>query len=342
MTSVHADHEVMDHISDVSALLFGDGAFELVAKMTPTSSDLAAQKKRERRQAQVGLASNIVGLAAGGAGTASAYGDYQSTRAKRSGKLTAVKEPGKFAAKAKKFTGKHAVGVAGAALGLQVANVAGDAIANRVLARSAKQPQDHKKKKVSKRKDGTPVTVAVPQLSKGKLVAAGVQTAKPAAKAGAKQVQEVREKLAKSTQMDIVWEGEFAKFDIDKRQVFGWASIVELNGEPVVDLQGDYITAEEIEKAAYDYVVKSRKGGDMHRREQHEDGERPFHASDMIESFMVTPEKVEQMGLPAGSLPTGWWVGYQVHDEETWNLVKSGKRSGFSIHGRGKRVEQQD
>lgn len=133
-------------------------------------------------------------------------------------------------------------------------------------------------------------------------------------------------------QFDVVWRGEISKVDADRQQVFGWASIVEVDGAPVVDLQGDYISVEEIEKSAYSYVQKSRKGGNMHAR----DGADPHHVSDMIESFVVTPEKKEKMGLP-DSVPTGWWVGYQVHDAETWDLVKSGKRTGFSIHGSGTR-----
>ena len=44
-------------------------------------------------------------------------------------------------------------------------------------------------------------------------------------------------------------------------------SVVEVNGEPVVDLQGDYISVDEMEKAGYEYVMKSRKGGDMHLRD---------------------------------------------------------------------------
>lgn len=147
-----------------------------------------------------------------------------------------------------------------------------------------------------------------------------------------KKVPKKKDVIGKADDLDITWEGEIAKMDTDRRQVFGWASVVEVNGEPVVDLQGDFITVDEIEKAAYSYVQKSRKGGDMHQRE----GDGPKHVSDMIESFVVTPEKIEKMGLPA-STPVGWWVGFQVNDDETWNLVKSGKRTGFSVHGRGKR-----
>ena len=335
MTGHQTDDVAMDSYEDVAALLFGDGAYELVRKMNPTQSDLAAQRKSQKRQAQVGLASNIVGIGAGLAGTAEAYNKFSNAR----GKIKMPKEnPGKIAAGAKKLGGsfkriggkRAAVIGAGGLLGLQVANVAGDAVANRVLSREAK------KKPVSKAKtDYSPTGPAVPNnlpTSKGKLVAMAAQSAQPVAM---KAADRLKQQVTKS--VDITWEGEFSKFDTDKRQVFGWASIVELNGEPVVDLQGDYISADEIEKAAYEYVQKSRKGGDMHRR----NGADPHHVSDMIESVIFTPEKIEKMGLAPGSLPTGWWVGYQIHDDETWDLVKSGKRTGFSIHGRGKRAVQE-
>jgi hypothetical protein len=135
--------------------------------------------------------------------------------------------------------------------------------------------------------------------------------------------------------------GQLTQVDTDKRQVFGWASIVELNGEPVVDLQGDYIGIDELEKSAYDYVHKSRVGGAMHRRVDAEGNviqksTKPYHAADLIESFVVTPEKIEKMGLPEDT-PVGWWVGFKVNDDDVWKSVKSGDWKGFSIHGAGRR-----
>lgn len=138
---------------------------------------------------------------------------------------------------------------------------------------------------------------------------------------------------AKSDTSDVVWEGTFSKLDQDKRQAFGWASVVEIDGEPIIDRQGDWITPDEIEKAAYDYVLHNRKGGNQHRRDAND---QPIHASDLIESFVVTPEKIEKMGLPPQT-PVGWWVGYKVHDDEAWSRIKKGEATGFSIHGRGKR-----
>lgn len=131
----------------------------------------------------------------------------------------------------------------------------------------------------------------------------------------------------------VTWIGEFSKADEEKRQVFGWASVVEIDGRPVIDRQGDLITPDEIEKAAYEYVMKSRKGGHQHKRTE---DNQPFHASDMIESIVFTPEKISKMGLP-DDFPVGWWVGYKVHDEDTWTKVKKGDITGFSIHGKGKR-----
>jgi hypothetical protein len=146
----------------------------------------------------------------------------------------------------------------------------------------------------------------------------------------------VQDKIDKSDSPDLIWEGSIEKMDTDKRQVFGYCTVTHVNGEPVVDRQGDYVPLDEIEKAAYTYVVNSRKGGDMHAR----DGELPLQTSDMVESFVVTPEKLRTMGLDENAIPHGWWVGFKVNDDKQWDLVKKGERTAFSIHGSGKRVEK--
>lgn len=166
---------------------------------------------------------------------------------------------------------------------------------------------------------------------------AAVGYKKGKAKARATAVQ--RPVMSKSDTSEYMFTGEISKFDEDKRQVFGWCSLTMVDGKPVVDLQNDYISTEEIEKAAYAYVKNSRKGGDMHSRI----GNEPVHVSDMIESVIVTPEKLKQMGVPEEAISkvnTGWWIGYQVNDDALWTKVKNGERTGFSIHGRGARLEK--
>jgi hypothetical protein len=153
--------------------------------------------------------------------------------------------------------------------------------------------------------------------------------------------RQLNARLSKSDVSDVTWTAEISKVDEDKRQVFGWCSLSKVNGEPVVDRQNDFVPLDEIEKSAYKYVLESRKGGDMHKRQMKKglmgSEDEPVHTADLIESFVVTPEKLKQMGLDEDALPHGWWVGFKVNDEDQWQMVKDGKRTGFSIHGSGKR-----
>lgn len=124
--------------------------------------------------------------------------------------------------------------------------------------------------------------------------------------------------------------GKIVKLDEDKHLVFGWASIIkDVDGKILLDRQNDYIDSEEeLEKAAYDYVLKSRDGGEMHIRRG---------VSKMVESVVLTEEKQRMLGIPAGSTPTGWWIGFKVNDDRVWEQVKKGEYAGFSVHGTGRR-----
>ena len=170
----------------------------------------------------------------------------------------------------------------------------------------------------------------------GKVLAGGV------AATGAVKIKQATKKPALTYAPDgmaksdgVVFSGTFSKFDEDKHLAFGWASVVSKGGVPVIDKQGDYISIDDLETAAYTYVVKSRVGGDNHQRT----GPTAFKASDMVESIVFTDDKVEKMGLP-DDFPRGWWVGFKVHDENVWSEVRKGNRTGFSIHGKGIRSEQ--
>ncbi len=129
--------------------------------------------------------------------------------------------------------------------------------------------------------------------------------------------------------------GEVSKVDEDKRLVFGWAYVThDKDGQINVDKSGEFVDDyEELEKGAYDFVIKSRAGDADHTN---------IKGSEMVESMVFTPEKIEKMGLAPGTLPSGWWVGFKIEDEEVWRSVKNGKRLAFSIHGRGTRKEVDD
>lgn len=124
------------------------------------------------------------------------------------------------------------------------------------------------------------------------------------------------------------------KLDEDKRLVFGWANVsVTVNGELVEDYQEDMIDPEELEEAAYKFAELHRDGGEMHER---------TGIAVMVESVMFTEEKQEAMGIPTGTLPVGWWIGFRVTDDDVWEKVKSGEYSMFSIGGEAIREEIED
>lgn len=127
------------------------------------------------------------------------------------------------------------------------------------------------------------------------------------------------------------WSVDFAikKTVADQNLVFGWASIVEKDGETVVDKQNEIILAADLEKAVYEYVLFKRVGGEMHES----------HAGPLVESLMLTAEKREAMGIGDG--PLGWWVGYKVAPE-IFAKVKDGTYKMFSIGGGGVREKVSD
>lgn len=129
--------------------------------------------------------------------------------------------------------------------------------------------------------------------------------------------------------------GEIAKFDDDRRLVFGWAYITKTpTGDVIIDKQGDFVDDDwELETAAYEFVKSEGLGDEMHL---------DVPVSRVVESVVFTPEKLEKMGLPPNSLPTGWWVGFQVDDDSVWSAVKSGVYKAFSIGGSGFREKVAD
>ena len=115
------------------------------------------------------------------------------------------------------------------------------------------------------------------------------------------------------------------KSDDDSRLVFGWANVaVRVDGEQIIDWQGDAIDTEDLEKAAYTYVADFGTAGEMHQR---------GGVGHVIESIVFTKEKSAALGIPADILPEGWWIGFKITDDEVWEKIKSGEYSMFSIEG---------
>lgn len=121
------------------------------------------------------------------------------------------------------------------------------------------------------------------------------------------------------------------KSDEEEKLVFGWASVAERSdGEPVVDWQEDIVEMSELEAAAYDFVQFYREGSEMHERGG-------FDIAILVESMVFTADKMTLLGIPAGTLPYGWWVGFRVTDDDVWEKIKDGTYRMFSIEGQAVR-----
>jgi len=115
---------------------------------------------------------------------------------------------------------------------------------------------------------------------------------------------------------------DIKKAEPDKQLIFGWASVVEKDGVAIIDKQGDVIAVDDLENAAYVYVMESRTHGDMHNA---------TYMAKMVESMVFTKEKQEALGIDLGQV--GWWVGFKVDNPELWDAHKRGERPEFSIGG---------
>jgi hypothetical protein len=118
-------------------------------------------------------------------------------------------------------------------------------------------------------------------------------------------------------------QAQVLKMDDEQRIVYGWASVVTEDGEPVVDTQGDVITPEEMEKMANDFMLDVRKAKAMHTGDQ---------IGEVIHSMPLTNELMKAFDIYSDR--EGWLVAMKINDDEAWSQMKDGKFSGFSIGGK--------
>lgn len=132
------------------------------------------------------------------------------------------------------------------------------------------------------------------------------------------------------------------KIDASQHLVFGYANVAVTNeGKWIEDLQEDSIPPAELEKAAYEFVLKSRAADAMH--------EGPV-VGHVVESLVFTPDKLVKFATkPDGTVDDAahevlkrlfqsrWWVGFHVPDEDVFKKVQDGTYKMFSIAGEAER-----
>lgn len=105
---------------------------------------------------------------------------------------------------------------------------------------------------------------------------------------------------------------DIGKIDAEQRRVWGWASVIEVDGARVVDTQGDVISQPVLRKAA-DEFLGDRTGGFMHLTDG---SDRPMKVWDVTDSVVIDTDVgralvSEITGQPyAGPVAkAGWWIG---------------------------------
>jgi hypothetical protein len=116
---------------------------------------------------------------------------------------------------------------------------------------------------------------------------------------------------------------DIAKVDDGRRLVFGWGNVTTVGGRLVKDLQDDVIPTDELEDAAYRFVLNVREAGDVHMRRT--------GIGKLVESVFFSAEKQRAIGIDLGF--EAWWLGFRIDDDTVWAKVRSGTYKSFSIGG---------
>mgnify|MGYP004649254357 FL=1 len=120
--------------------------------------------------------------------------------------------------------------------------------------------------------------------------------------------------------------------EVAAQLVFGWANVsVQEDGTTPMDWQGDMIETSVLESAAYNFVLEHGLAN-----QEHEYG---TECGWLVESMMFTKDKMAAMGIPEGTIPEGWFVGFYIPDPVVYQKVLDGEYNMFSIEGRARRIE---
>lgn len=118
--------------------------------------------------------------------------------------------------------------------------------------------------------------------------------------------------------------------DDEQQIVCGWANVSSVNDEDYYDLDGDHFPIELIEQAAHDFMSNpgwsGRALGEQHVK--NEVGE-IYKKGEIVESLIV--DDATANALKIADPRRGWFIKAKIWDPTTWNDVKQGRFTGFSI-----------
>ena len=115
----------------------------------------------------------------------------------------------------------------------------------------------------------------------------------------------------------------------EKGLVSGWANVAKnIDGKPPLDWQGDVIDPSVLEDAAIAFMKEYSDSGVNHEGDS---------VGIVVESIVLTKDKQAAMGIPEGTVPEGWFITVQLHDNDVIEKVKNGEFRMFSIQGTAER-----
>jgi len=121
---------------------------------------------------------------------------------------------------------------------------------------------------------------------------------------------------------------DFEKTRSDGGYVRGWASVVSVDGKPVVDHSGHVVTMSALRDAAHSFISEQRIAKVMHKGEQ---------IGDVCEAIIVDDDLCKALG--ASTPYRGLFIGMKINDAEIKKQIRGGDLKMFSIGGRGRIAE---
>jgi hypothetical protein len=123
---------------------------------------------------------------------------------------------------------------------------------------------------------------------------------------------------------EVAFNLEFGIAKVDEHQHIVGGVVYEPD---TVDVQGDYIEADDLREAAHWFMENSQAVKLMHK------GARI--AAKVLESYIVQRAFAEGgQEIPEGA----WYLKLRIQDEDAWGAVKSGRLTGFSLGGMAQAV----
>lgn len=122
------------------------------------------------------------------------------------------------------------------------------------------------------------------------------------------------------------------------RQIAYGVVLEPCTAETTRDTQGDWYTAEDVERAAHGFLERVAKGEGGADLMHLEDGAGPLIGYP-VESFIAPIDFVWGDGDRVEIVKAGSWVmGVHYPDPEIWSAIVKGELGAFSVWGQGTRV----